>query len=146
MRVWFVVALFSTDHSYEGLDMTRGLDHEKRRAWVAKLERFRASGLTIAKFCAEEKIRVQTFHYWARRIRAAQSVRSTPSVTATSAGEKSGAHSRVHFVLGGGVEVSIPADCLEAIRCLAGCIQQSNSATPVSFHQVLLRNAAQGAN
>jgi hypothetical protein len=146
LRVWFVVAFIPPTIHTKGVDMTRGLDHEKRRAWAAKLERFRASGLTIAKFCAEEKIHVQTFHYWARRIRAAQPSRSTPNNAVAPAGDSSGADARVHFVLADGVQVSIPANCLEAIRCLAGCIQQSNSAPPVSFHQVLLRKAAQGAN
>jgi hypothetical protein len=99
LRVWFVVAFIPPTIHTKGFDMTRGLDHEKRRAWAAKLERFRASGLTIAKFCAEEKIHVQTFHYWARRIRAAQPSRSTPNNAVAPAGDSSGADARVHFVL-----------------------------------------------
>ena len=127
--------------------MTKGVDQEKRRAWVAKLERFRASGLTIAKFCEEEKVSVQTFHYWARRIRVPQSTaaRAEPHGAPAPACKNIGAASRVHFLFGGGVEVSIPADCLEAIRCLAQCVQQAMPAGPVSFHQVLLRDTAREA-
>jgi hypothetical protein len=124
--------------------MAKGLDLEKRQAWVARLRRFRASGLTIAKFCEQERVSAHTFHYWAQRIRLAKSiaVRATPGSAPTLTAGSVTAPSRVHFQFGGGVEVSIPADCLEAIRCLAQCIQPSSSAPAMPFHQVLVRDAA----
>ena len=126
--------------------MGKCLDHEKRRAWVARLQRFRASGLTIAKFCANENVAIHTFHYWARRMRPSQSSATRSASSATRAAKTTvAASARVHFRFGGGVEVSMPADCLEAIRCLVQCIQPSSPASPVAFQQVMLRDAAREA-
>ncbi len=122
--------------------MAKGLDQEKRQAWVARLERFRASGLTIAKFCEDEKVSVQTYYYWVRRIgRRSRGERPTPCGAVAPAGKSLTPDSRIHFRLGGGVEVSIPADCLAAIRCLVDCLRQPSAAPASSFHQVLLRDA-----
>ena len=126
--------------------MAKGLGQGKRQAWVARLERFRASGLTIAKFCEEEQVSVQTYYYWVRRLGASslpdcavlRDARRSPS-------EKVASDARVHFQFGSGMEISMPADCLEAFRCLAQCMMISMSAPPVPFHQVLVRDAAQEA-
>lgn len=123
--------------------MAKVLDQKKRQAWVARLERFRASGLTIAKFCEDEKVSVQTYYYWVRRIGSrSTTARTTPRSAPAPTAKNLSPDSRIHFQLGGAV-VSIPADCLAAIRCLVQCIQQSGTATPASsFHQVVLRDAA----
>jgi hypothetical protein len=124
--------------------MAKGVDEEKRQAWVARLKRFRSSGLTIAKFCEEEKVAVHSYYYWVRRI-APSSTSADPTLGAApnSQGKILTPDSRIHFQFGGGVIVSIPADCLAAIRCLVQCIQQSSAAAPASlFHQVLVRDAA----
>jgi hypothetical protein len=122
--------------------MMKGLDLEKRRAWAARLERFRASGKTVAKFCEQEKVRVHTFYYWTRRIGAPSTAARVPRGARASADQSLAVDSRIHFQLGGGVVVSIPANCLAAIRCLVQCIQSSSVAAPTSsFHQVLLRDA-----
>jgi hypothetical protein len=122
--------------------MAKGLDQEKRQAWVARLKRFRASGLTIAKFCEDEKVSVQTYYYWLRRIgRRSTAERPTPRGALAHTGQSLAPDSRIHFQLGGGVEVSIPADCLAAIRCLVQCLQQPSAGPASSFHQVLLRDA-----
>jgi hypothetical protein len=126
--------------------MAKGLDEAKRQAWVARLERFRASGQTIAKFCDDEKVSVQTYYYWVRRIAApATPTRATSRSAPGSTVEKHAIGSRVCFQFGGGVKVWVPADCLEAIRCLAQCIGVSLPAPPASFHQVLVGGAAREA-
>ena len=43
-------------------------DVEKRRAWEVRFGRFRASGLTIARFCEQEHVSMHTFYYWAKRV------------------------------------------------------------------------------
>ena len=58
--------------------MTRRLDVEKRREWEKRFERFRASGSTVARFCASESVSEHTFYYWAKRIgRRSAAARST---------------------------------------------------------------------
>jgi hypothetical protein len=121
--------------------MAKGSDQEKRQAWVARLKRFRASGQTIAKFCEDEKVAVHSYYYWVRRLRPSTADRATLGSQPDSTDKILTPDSRIHFQLRGGVVVSIPADCLAAIRCLVQCIQQSSPAAAASFHQVLVRDA-----
>lgn len=142
--------------------MTRRLDDGKRRIWGKRLERFRASGLTVARFCRGEDVSVHTFHYWVKRIRSAASTTSEiQSIERTSPANRFlGTRPRlvqrsdsakddtamVRFLFDRGVQVSIPAGCLEAIRCLVQCVQQSTPASPGSFHQVLIRDSSREAS
>ncbi|HEX4150218.1 MAG TPA: hypothetical protein VHY20_14575 [Pirellulales bacterium] len=112
--------------------MARGLDERKRREWADRLERRRASGVSVARFCAAERVSVNTFYYWSKRLGSSGVVKG-----ATRADEAAGrakaaragalgdddqptpASAVVRFHLGGGVEVEVPAQALDAIRCLA---------------------------
>lgn len=129
--------------------MTRRLDVQKRRQWEERFERYRTGGLTVARFCTKERVSVNTFYYWAKRI----GLRSTT----TRSAERGGAPVRhrepmrhahvsavaaktalVHFRLGAAVEVSVPANCLDVIRCLAHCIQLSSAERSDAFHEVVV--------
>ena len=48
--------------------MSRRISESKRRDWQARFERFRKSGLTVGRFCSAERVSVNTFYYWARRL------------------------------------------------------------------------------
>ena len=137
--------------------MKRGADAEKQREWERRLGRFRASGLTVARFCANQGLSVNTFYYWSKRIdkpatpahlNVAQS-----SVVRSAAAEKrvegtrdskrreeaaAANGSRVHFRLGSGIEVSVPADCLAVIRCLAESFGPARTERGGAFQQVVL--------
>jgi hypothetical protein len=56
--------------------------------------------------------------------------------TATAAGISNVA--LVRFYCGGAVEVSVPADCLEAIRCLAECLQHARVERSDAFQEVVV--------
>ena len=126
-------------------------DVEKRRAWEVRFERFRASGLTIARFCEQEHVSVHTFYYWAKRVGSNSarpsssgpgkaSRRSRPSVKhAATAGRITNA-ALVRFSWNAGVEVSVPADCLDAIRCLAECLQHTQAERPDAFQELVVRS------
>jgi putative transposase len=43
---------------------------EVRRAWIERLTRFPASGLTPAQFCAHEGVSLASFYAWKRRLAA----------------------------------------------------------------------------
>jgi len=124
-------------------------DAQKRRAWEVRFGRFRASGLTVVQFCAQERVSTHTFYYWAKRVgsasartssstsggasrRSRQSVQHTP----TAAGISNVALVRFHCR--GVVEVSVPADCLEAIRCLAECLQHARVESSDAFQEVVV--------
>ena len=142
--------------------MRRGVDVEKRREWEGRFGQFRASGSTVARFCASQGLSVNTFYYWAKRIgkhavsahsiavhaRATHSnaVRSAATEKKVSGAGESGpdawaaavSSSRVHFRLGVGVEVSVPADCLAVIRCLAESFGPARTPRGGAFQQVVL--------
>jgi hypothetical protein len=128
-------------------------DVQKRRAWEVRFGRFRASGLTVARFCQQERVSTHTFYYWAKRVGAAsvrmssstsgsasrqdrlqdrQSVKRTP----TAAGIANVA--LVRFYCRAAVEVSVPADCLDAIRCLAECLQHARVERSDAFQEVVV--------
>jgi len=126
-------------------------DNEKRRAWEVRFERFRVSGLTIARFCEQEHVSVHTFYYWAKRVgsnlvrpsssgtgKASRGSRSSPKPAATAGGASNAA--LVRFYWNAAVEVSVPADCLDAIRCLAECLQHTRAERPDAFQEVVVRS------
>jgi hypothetical protein len=123
-------------------------DVEKRRAWEVRFERFRASGLSVARFCEQERVSVHTFYYWAKRVgpnsarRSASAAgnlpRSRPSVKPAATTGKIANAALVRFSWNSGVEVSVPADCLSAIRCLVECLQHTER--PEAFQELVVRS------
>ena len=124
-------------------------DVEKRRAWEVRFERFRASGLTIARFCEQEHVSAHTFYYWARRVgsnsvrpsssgagKASRRSRSSLKHASTAGGTSNAA--LVCFYWNAAVEVSVPADCLDAIRCLAECLQHRRAEHSNAFQEVVV--------
>jgi hypothetical protein len=111
-------------------------NERKRREWTERLVRYRAGGLTVARFCAQERVSVNTFYYWSRRVcsdtteNALQRARTTNSKVAVVGGAQalggcgpqaepatSGVRGgEVRFRFDAAVEVSVPAECLDAIR------------------------------
>lgn len=125
-------------------------DVEKRRAWEMRFERFRTSGLSIGRFCERERVSVHTFYYWAKRVgpnSARPSTlaagnpprRSRPSVKPAATTGKIANAALVRFSWNAGVEVSVPADCLSVIRCLAECLQHAQAARPDAFQELVVR-------
>jgi hypothetical protein len=124
-------------------------DVEKRRAWEVRFGRFRASGLTVARFCERERVSAHTFYYWAKRISSASArTSSSTSDRASRRGRQSVQHTPtaavisnvalVRFSCRGAVEVSVPADCLEAICCLAECLQHARVERSDAFQEVVV--------
>jgi len=126
-------------------------DVEKRRAWEVRFERFRASGLSVVRFCEEERVSAHTFYYWAKRVglnSARPSTlaagnprrRSRPAVKPVATTGRIANTALVRFSWNAGVEVSVPADCLGVIRCLAECLQQTRAEGPDAFQELVVRS------
>lgn len=126
-------------------------DLQKRQAWEVRFERFRASGLTIARFCEQEQVSVHTFYYWAKRVgsnslrpslsgtgKASRRSRSSLKHASTAGGTSNAA--LVRFYWNAAVEVSVPADCLDVIRCLAECLQHTRAERPDAFQELVVRS------
>jgi hypothetical protein len=126
-------------------------DVEKRRAWEVRFERFRASGLSVGRFCEQERVSVNTFHYWAKRVRVNSARHSTsaagnatrrsrPSEKRAAAAGGIAHAAPVRFSWKAGVEVSVPADCLDVIRCLVECLQHTRVERPEAFQELVVRS------
>ena len=124
-------------------------DVQKRRAWEVRFGRFRASGLTVARFCEREHVSAHTFYYWARRVGSnlvrptssgtgKTSQRSRPSVKPAATTGRIANGALVRFSWSAGVEVSVPADCLDAIRCLAECLRHAEVEGSDAFQEVVV--------
>jgi hypothetical protein len=131
--------------------MVSRLDVEKWRAWQLRFERFRASGLSVARFCEQERVSVNAFYYWAKRVgsnsaRPSTSAagnpprRSRPSVKLAATTGRIANAALVRFSWNAGVEVSVPADCLGAIRCLAECLRHARAEGPDTFQELVVRS------
>jgi hypothetical protein len=139
--------------------MARAFDQGKRREWVKRLERFGASGTTVAQFCRHERVNVTTFYYWSKRIGSAahmehrravgEEFRRAPGSDGASTRDDGDGHPRVKVAAEGivrfrfgNMEVDVPAGCLDAIRCLAESAGRSGTqvkrSTPDAFHEIVL--------
>ena len=52
--------------------MPRPSDPNLAALWRERIRRQAQSGLTIARFCAQEQLSVALFHYWKRRLQLAE--------------------------------------------------------------------------
>ena len=133
--------------------MSSRQDVQKRRVWAERLERFRASGVSVSRFCASQRVSVNTFYYWAKRLRADSTlavarIPSSPRRKAGELGHEAARHMHatagtaqsalVRFRFNEAVEISVPAECLEAIRCLAQCAQQARVESARAFQEVVV--------
>jgi len=126
-------------------------DIRKRQAWEARLNRFRLSELTVAKFCDQERVSVHAFYYWSRRIRSLSAADTDKGAAAdpstggglrephdVSAEDTSSPRGLVWFRWNGTVEVAVPADCLDTIRCLTKCLDEAQRECATAFQQVVV--------
>ena len=48
--------------------MSRSSDLDKRALWREPFQEFTRTGLTVARFCARQRVSVTSFYNWRRRI------------------------------------------------------------------------------
>ncbi len=120
-------------------------DAQKRGAWQARFARYRASGLSVSRFCGQEGVSTNTFYYWAKRLRSASAPahlkRSMPlqRASAPPAPDNNTRRSLVRFRWKTGMEVRVPAECLAVIRCLAECFATTDNLRSGAFQEVVVR-------
>ena len=122
-------------------------DVQKRQAWAARFARYRASESSVARFCKQERVSPNTFYYWAKRLRttlapaASWADRAVPLQHASerSATDNSAREAVVRFRWNTGVEVLVPAECLEAIRCLAKYLVEVGDRHGEAFQGVVVK-------
>lgn len=136
--------------------MAKRMDDQKRLLWAKRLERFRAGGLSVSRFCQRENIAVHSFYYWSSRLRsvdsdvssAAQRGDVVPSVSKRNRSRSSSLRSRdvasenispqIHIRVGTHAQVSIPVDCLAALRCVVSSLRDSGTEPQEAFQHVFV--------
>lgn len=120
---------------------------QRQQAWAARLAKYRSSGLSVSRFCEQERVGANTFYYWAKRLRpqatpspsrAGQALPQRQASAAPETGDDRG-EATVRFHWKTGVEVSVPADCLDAIRCLAECLAKTGDCRGEAFQEVVVK-------
>ncbi len=126
--------------------MAGGQSGQKRQLWEARFVRFADSGLPVARFCAAEGISANAFYYWAKRVGHRPAVVGTPRpqrrMPTARRQPTTGANSDlrlVRFQGPNGVQVLVPADCLEALRCVAENLPRSARLGGDAFQEVVVR-------
>jgi hypothetical protein len=61
--------------------MSRRPDANLRALWLERLRCHAQSGLTVAQFCARERLSVASFHYWKRQFRLVELSNRLPLAT-----------------------------------------------------------------
>ena len=116
---------------------------ERRQAWAARFARYQTCGLSVVRFCKQERVSASTFYYWAKRLRRlpAWPVRAVPPRPAAAKPTADGSTRKavVRFCWKSGMEVLVPADCLETIRCLAACLTEAGGDRSKSFQEVVVK-------
>lgn len=129
--------------------MMQRLDSQKMQQWKERFKKFRSSGMTVEQFCSNEQVSANTFYYWKKRVdgrtstvRSAQhelafegrgeSVRRATCVVPNNAL----VHFRFHAA-----EISVPANCLDVIRCLTLCAHHAPLKSNHTFHEVRPRHS-----
>jgi hypothetical protein len=136
--------------------MAKRMDDQKRLLWAKRLERFRVGGLSASRFCQRENVAVHSFYYWSRRLRSVDSDASSaaqrdvvvPAVSRRNRMRPSTLRARdvaaenistqIHIRLGTHAQVSIPVECLAALRCVMSCLRDSGAERQEAFQHVFV--------
>ena len=79
---------------YMGREGIPGGGREARRVeWRMRLERFRASGISIVAFCARENVSVASYYYWTRLLRDVVADQRNDRLSSAGTATSRGAHS-----------------------------------------------------
>lgn len=95
------------------------LDAGKHAEWGKRLGRFSSSGLTVARFCARERVSVASFYHWRKKLgppaprrRAVGDVGLFQAVTVVPTAAD------VSIQLPGGTQIEVRAEHLAAVQAV----------------------------
>lgn len=101
-------------------------DTSKAQLWASRLDRFRRSGLSISQFCRNEKVNLQVFSYWRKKLDTSI-IAPTPSVPSTRLPDVDAGVVRL-LIEARGIKIQCQANSLEAINTvLAWATQHQES-------------------
>lgn len=108
----------------------------KIREWSNRLDRYRRSGVTLAKFCRDEQVSVPSFYYWRDRL-ASMHLQSdtieTPATTSNSIADSPSVRFTIHA---GTIKIECQADSLQAIDAVLAWASRNQDS---KFQQVIVQ-------
>lgn len=127
-------------------------DAAKRQEWELRLARFEADHRTVAQFCRDEQVSVAGFYYWRRQClgvdkipgdgdRSAARAPHQPANQTPRGATEGPLSASVQFQFANGALVSVPAQCLDALRCLVECVRREDPIRSGGFQQVVVRRS-----
>lgn len=109
-------------------------DTAKAQLWASRLDRFRRSGLSISQFCRNEKISLQVFNYWRKKLEASL---SSPTSSVPSNRTTDPDASGVRFLIEArGIKIEFQSRSLEAINNVLSWATQHHES---GFTQLIVR-------
>lgn len=122
--------------------MSRPFDPKKPAVWRERFERLSRSGLTVARFCARERISVASFYHWRKKLEQAVLRRRVPArrgifrqitvvpvppsvVPAAPVVAPSPAASSVSIQLPCGIRIEVHAEHLDSVRAVVGGVARA---------------------
>jgi hypothetical protein len=110
-------------------------DTAKAQLWASRLDRFRRSGLSISQFCRNEKISLQVFNYWRKKLEASL---SSPTSSVPSNRTTDPDASGVRFLIEArGIKIEFQSRSLEAINNVLSWATQHHES---GFKQLIVRD------
>lgn len=127
--------------------MMSRFDAQKRTEWLQRFEQFEASGQSVVRFCREAGVAPHTFYYWRKQLRGSEggggrSNRTLPDRQQSVGKKEAEGHSNrsVCFAWGSALRVTVPAECVDAIRCVLECVTvtEPGDKSSGSFQEVVV--------
>ena len=85
--------------------MTHSPASARRQLWIARMQRYRDSGLTVKEFCSAEGVSQPSFYQWKHKLSQVEPV--TPAFISVALASSSSSPCRV--TLPGGATIEIPS-------------------------------------
>ncbi len=98
--------------------MARQVDQRKCSEWQQRLRGFEKSRLTVARFCARERVSVPAFWYWRRKCAGGAPEPQTPPAAFSPVEVVGGRSVSLRFPIGAVLE--IPEDQPDLVRVAIG--------------------------
>ena len=92
--------------------MFREVKSSKQEVWRSRLRRFESSGMSVTRFCREERVSVPSFYHWRKRL-ALEAGRKGPPLFVPVHVTQSAA---VEIRLPNGTRICVPPDHVESLR------------------------------
>jgi hypothetical protein len=92
--------------------MLRAVKSGKEELWRSRLQRFDASGMSVARFCRQEQVSVPSFYQWRKRLAVLPPRVSSPTFVPVRLTPVAA----VEIHLPNGARVSVPPGNTEALR------------------------------